>query len=254
MKEVRQVVFDTETTGFDYSTGDRLIEFGAVELINRKKTGRVLYFCVDPEREVPEEAFKVHGWNRENLIIESGGKKFADRARETFEFLKGAEIIAHNAKFDIGFIDGEMERAGIYHEEGIKKISEVCTIRDTVAMAQDLFPGRRVNLDALCKIYGIVNARDNEDNDGLHGALVDAEILTSVYLRMSQQQATLEIDSPDSKPKVTSGRAKIDIQEIPVEISSKLRALKLSDESKEEHRNISRRITKESGEDYNWGF
>lgn len=261
MKDVRQIVFDTETTGFEFANGDRLVEFGAIEVINRKKTGRVLYFCVDPEMEVPQEAFDVHGWNRENLIRESRkgfpnpdsdvGIKFAERAQEVYEFFKGAELIAHNAKFDIKFIDGEMGRAGIYHAEGIEKISDVCTIRDTLKMAQDIFPGQRVNLNALCKKYDIVNT-DRE----LHGALIDSELLLKVYLRMTQNQATLDFDNEGEKKKakVNSGRIAIDVQLVSSELSNKLPKLKLSEESMGEHKKISKRISKESGEDYNWGF
>lgn len=250
MKDVRQIIFDTETTGFEFANGDRLVEFGAIEMINRKLTGKVLYFCVDPGMEVPKEAYDIHGWDRENLIIESGGKKFEDRAMEVYDFFKGAELIAHNAAFDIKFIDGEMTRAGVYHAQGIEKISDVCTIRDTLKMAKDRFPGQRVNLDSLCKKYGIEN---NERQ--LHGALIDAELLSEVYLRMTQNQSTLDLDSEtEQKAKIVAGRIKIDVQQIPENIASQLPSLKLSDESLEEHRKISTRISKESGDEYSWGM
>lgn len=244
----RQIVFDTETTGFDFANGDRIVEVGAIELIDRKKTGRVLHFYVDPEREVPEEAVKVHGWDWESLKKESKGLKFKDRARESYEFFKGAELLAHNASFDIGFIDGELKRAGIFHEEGIESIKDVCKIRDTLAIAKIKFPGMRNSLDALCRRYKV----DNSGRD-FHGALLDSELLAEVYLAMTQDQVTFNLDQ-NSGPIVSTERAKIQFTEIPQEKADKLRALQISQSSLEEHKSLSKRITKESGQDYDWGM
>lgn len=244
----RQIVFDTETTGFSFANGDRIIEVGAIELVNRKKTGRVLHFYVDPERDVPDDAVKVHGWDRENLIIQSGGLTFKDRALELYDFFVGAELIAHNAKFDKDFIDGELLRAGIFHEKGINSISDVCMIRDTLDMARSKFPGMRNSLDVLCRRYSI----DNSKRD-YHGALLDSELLAEVYLAMTQNQVTFELDESNEK-KSDVQRPEILFTPIPSEKSSKLRTLQLSTASLEEHGNLSKRISKESKTEYSWGL
>ena len=166
---VREVVFDTETTGFNVDEGDRLVEIGAVELINHIPTGVTYHQYINPEREVPEEAFKVHGLNYEFLKDFPTFDKVAD---EWLEFVGDAVLVAHNASFDIGFLNGQLKELD-------KPIFTWDRVVDTLEIARTLFPGSRVNLDALCRRYGI----DNSERT-LHGALLDADLLAKVYLEL----------------------------------------------------------------------
>ncbi len=166
---VREVVFDTETTGFNVDEGDRLVEIGAVELINHIPTGVTYHQYINPEREVPEEAFKVHGLNYEFLKDFPTFDKVAD---EWLEFVGDAVLVAHNASFDIGFLNGQLKELG-------KPLFTWDRVVDTLEIARTLFPGARVNLDALCRRYGI----DNSERT-LHGALLDADLLAKVYLEL----------------------------------------------------------------------
>ncbi len=166
---VREVVFDTETTGFNVDEGDRLVEIGAVELINHIPTGVTYHQYINPEREVPEEAFKVHGLNYEFLKDFPIFDKVAD---EWLEFVGDAVLVAHNASFDIGFLNGQLKELG-------KPLFTWDRVVDTLEIARTLFPGARVNLDALCRRYGI----DNSERT-LHGALLDADLLAKVYLEL----------------------------------------------------------------------
>ena len=166
---VREVVFDTETTGFNVDEGDRLVEIGAVELINHMPTGVTYHQYINPEREVPEEAFKVHGLNYEFLKDFPTFDKVAD---EWLEFVGEAVLVAHNASFDIGFLNGQLKELG-------KPLFTWDRVVDTLEIARTLFPGARVNLDALCRRYGI----DNSERT-LHGALLDADLLAKVYLEL----------------------------------------------------------------------
>lgn len=183
---MRQVVLDTETTGFDFKIGNRMIEIGCVELENRRFTGRTYHQYINPEYEVEEGAFKVHGLSNEFL---SDKPLFAQIAEEFMQFIAGAELVIHNAPFDIGFINHEFKLAGLpYHP-----IANHCQVLDTLTMAREKHPGQRNTLDALCKRYGIDNSHRQ-----LHGALLDAEILADVYLLMSGGQKGLQLDSADS--------------------------------------------------------
>lgn len=166
---VREVVFDTETTGFNVGEGDRLVEIGAVELINHMPTGVTYHQYINPEREVPEEAFKVHGLNYEFLKDFPTFDKVAD---EWLDFVGDAVLVAHNASFDIGFLNGQLKELD-------KPIFTWDRVVDTLEIARTLFPGSRVNLDALCRRYGI----DNSERT-LHGALLDADLLAKVYLEL----------------------------------------------------------------------
>ena len=177
----RQIVLDTETTGLSAESGDRIIEIGCVELMARKLTGNNLHFYVNPERDSHEDALKVHGISNEFLRDKP---KFAEVAEEILRYLEGAEVIIHNAAFDIGFLDKELERLG-------KPVftSFVSEVTDTLAMAKQLYPGKRNSLDALCDRLGV-------DNSGrtLHGALLDAELLADVYINLTRGQEALLID------------------------------------------------------------
>lgn len=177
---MRQVVLDTETTGLEPERGHRVIEVGAVEIVDRRLTGRHLQLYMNPEREIDDAAFEIHGLDASALADKP---KFADVAGRLLEFLKDAEVIIHNAPFDISFIDYELsmlERAGANSMEGL------CTITDSLALARRKHPGQKNSLDALCRRYGV----DNSARE-LHGALLDAEILADVYLAMTGGQMSL---------------------------------------------------------------
>ncbi|MDX7992671.1 DNA polymerase III subunit epsilon [Xenorhabdus littoralis] len=179
----RQIVLDTETTGMNklgvHYEGHNIIEIGAVEVINRRLTGRHFHIYVKPERLVDPEAFEIHGISDEFL---QDKPKFADIADEFIEFIRGAELIIHNATFDIGFMDYEFSKLN----RDIPPTADFCTITDSLLLARKLFPGKRNNLDALCDRYHIDNSKRT-----LHGALLDAEILSDVYLAMTGGQTSL---------------------------------------------------------------
>ncbi|KGM28722.1 MULTISPECIES: DNA polymerase III subunit epsilon [Photorhabdus] len=179
----RQVVLDTETTGMNklgvHYEGHKIIEIGAVEVVNRRLTGRHFHVYIQPDRLVDPEAFEVHGISDEFL---QDKPLFADVADEFVEFIRGAELIIHNAPFDIGFIDYEFGKL----DRDIPPTADFCKITDSLQLARGLFPGKRNNLDALCDRYDIDNSKRT-----LHGALLDAEILADVYLIMTGGQTSL---------------------------------------------------------------
>ena len=182
---MRQIVLDTETTGLSADNGDRIIEIGCVELLNRKLTGNNLHFYVNPERDSHEDALKVHGISNEFLRDKP---KFAAIADELLEYLRDAELIIHNAPFDISFLNKELERLG---RPTIKTV--IGQVTDSLVMAKEMFPGKRNGLDALCDRLGV-------DNSGrtLHGALLDAELLADVYINMTRGQDALLMDLGDA--------------------------------------------------------
>jgi DNA polymerase III subunit epsilon len=178
---MRQLILDTETTGLNARTGDRILELGCVELVNRRLTGNNLHFYINPERESDPGALAVHGLTTEFL---SDKPKFAEIADQFRDFVQGADLIIHNAPFDIGFLDAEFALLGL------PKVSTYCgEIIDTLARAKQMFPGKRNSLDALCDRFGISNAHRT-----LHGALLDSELLAEVYLAMTRGQESLVID------------------------------------------------------------
>jgi DNA polymerase-3 subunit epsilon len=179
---MRQVILDTETTGLEPQLGHRIIEIGCIELVNRRRTGRRLHWYLCPDREIDFGAVRVHGITEEFL---RGQPRFADVATELREFISGAELIIHNAPFDIAFLDKEFGELG----EGVdRRVGDVCSVLDTLALARRMHPGQRNGLDALCKRYGV----DNSQRD-LHGALLDAELLLDVYLAMTGGQGALTL-------------------------------------------------------------
>lgn len=189
----RQIVLDTETTGMNQAggpvyLGHRIIEIGCVEVVNRKLTGNHFHVYIKPDRSVDPEAIQVHGITDERLANEPS---FAEIADDFLAFIKGADLVIHNAPFDVGFMDYEFEKLGIS-----TKTEDICTITDTLAMARKIFPGKRNNLDILCDRYGIDNSHRT-----LHGALLDSEILADVYLLMTGGQTALNLssDGGDSK-------------------------------------------------------
>ena len=178
---MRQIVLDTETTGLEVADGHRIIEIGCIELVHRRRSGQTWQRYLRPEREVEAGALAVHGITNEFL---AGQPRFADVAAEFLEYIAGAELLIHNAPFDLGFLDAELARAGL-----AQRVAGSWQVLDTLELARRLHPGQRNSLDALCRRYGV----DNSDRE-LHGALLDARILADVYLAMSGGQAALSLD------------------------------------------------------------
>jgi len=185
---MRQIVLDTETTGLEPDLGHRIIEIGCVELVNRRPTGRTFHHYLNPDRDIDKGALEVHGITLEEL---QGKPRFADVAEELMTFISGAELVIHNAAFDVAFLDAELRRhaAKVPAFEG-RLIAAECRVLDTLALARQMHPGQRNNLDALCKRYEI----DNSHRE-LHGALLDARILADVYLAMTGGQVGLALDA-----------------------------------------------------------
>lgn len=184
---MRQIILDTETTGIDPRAGHRMIEIGAVEMVNRRLTGNTYHQYINPEREIEAEAMAVHGITNERVANEP---LFADIADAFWDFIDGAELIIHNAPFDVGFIDHETQRLNkVRGKPVLGPVAERCGILDTLTMARKMHPGQRNSLDALCKRYAIDNG-----HRVLHGALLDAEILADVYLAMTGGQTALILD------------------------------------------------------------
>lgn len=182
---MRQIVLDTETTGISHEQGHRVIEIGCVELIDRKLTGNHYHVYLNPQREVDEGAFRVHGISNEFL---QDKPLFQEVVSEFLQFVGGAELIIHNAVFDMGFLNSELK-----HINWKKKLEEYCDVFDTLVFAREKHPGQRNNLDALCKRYSIDNS-----NRQFHGALLDAEILAFVYLAMTGGQTSLFAETDNS--------------------------------------------------------
>ncbi|MBO7411855.1 MAG: DNA polymerase III subunit epsilon [Ottowia sp.] len=181
----RQIFLDTETTGLNATQGDRIVEIGCVELLGRRLTKNNLHLYINPERDIPKEAEDIHGLSAERLKDEP---KFADVAQRFLQYIAGAELIIHNAPFDVGFLDAELERAGLppLHEH-------VAGIVDTLEMARQLYPGKRNSLDALCERLGVDNSQRT-----LHGALLDAELLADVYVALTRGQESLAIGGDEA--------------------------------------------------------
>ncbi len=223
----RQIVLDTETTGLSAEGGDRIIEIGCVELIGRKLTGNNLHTYLNPERDSHEDALKVHGISNEFLRDKP---KFAEVAADFLRYVEGAEIIIHNAAFDVGFLNKELQRLG---QPAFETFVE--SVTDTLAMAKQLYPGKRNSLDALCDRLGV-------DNSGrtLHGALLDAELLADVYINLTRGQEALLIDLGDvSQPGAAQARIDLSGFELPV--------LAASDSERAAHETVLAEIDKASG-------
>jgi DNA polymerase III subunit epsilon len=178
---MRQIVLDTETTGLEPDLGHRIIEIGCVELVNRRTTGRTFHKYLNPERAIDEGALAVHGISSADL---EGKPKFAEIVEELTQFIAGAELLIHNAAFDVAFLDAELARL----QGQSRTVAALCRVLDTLALARSMHPGQRNNLDALCKRYSIDNSRRE-----LHGALLDARILADVYLAMTGGQGALAL-------------------------------------------------------------
>lgn len=233
---MRQIVLDTETTGLEPSQGHRIIEIGCVEVDQRRLTGRHFHQYIKPERDIDEAAQEVHGISLEFLADKP---VFALIADEFLEFVRGAELLIHNAPFDIGFLDAELARLG----PSYGRMSDYCLVTDTLSMARRKHPGQRNSLDALCKRYDV----DNSQRE-LHGALLDAEILADVYLLMSGGQTDLSLGSEEAETETD--------QELrPQHISREGLALKVvvaHHAEIEAHQQLLARIHKSSGQRCLW--
>jgi len=183
--EMRQIILDTETTGLDPQQGHRVIEIGCVEVIDRRRTGRSYHQYIQPDRKIDDDAMEVHGITNEFLVDKP---RFTDIAQEFLDFVVGAELVIHNAPFDVGFLNHELNLLG----KSTSPIDKQCEILDTLVLARRLHPRQRNSLDALCKRYAI----DNSQRE-LHGALLDAEILSDVYLAMTGGQTMLSLVSQE---------------------------------------------------------
>lgn len=213
---MRQIVLDTETTGLDPNDGHRIIEVGCVEIVDRRCTNNVLHFYINPERDIDDGALEVHGISLDQLADKP---VFAGIADALLDFIRGAELVIHNAPFDVGFLNAEFARLGG------DRIETHCGVLDTLVMARQKHPGQRVSLDALCKRYGV-------DNSGreLHGALLDARLLAEVYLTMTGGQVGLSLGGEASAEGVVTEQ----IRRLPTG-RTPLRVVRASDEELSEH-------------------
>jgi DNA polymerase-3 subunit epsilon len=229
---MRQVVLDTETTGLEPELNHRVIEIGCVELVNRRPSGRTFHRYLNPEREIDDGALAVHGIVRTEL---DGQPRFAEIAEELLSFIGGAELVIHNAAFDVAFLDAELARL----PGASRQVAALCQVLDTLALARELHPGQRNSLDALCKRYDI----DNSTRE-LHGALLDARILADVYLAMTGGQGALAL-SDAGEPALAS--ASVRIQRTPLRLSVPLPVPVASPEEVAAHEVMLAVIAKASG-------
>lgn len=236
---MRQIVLDTETTGLEPEQGHRIIELGCVELINRRRTGRQYHQYLQPDREIDAGAVEVHGITAEFLADKP---RFADIVHEFLEFIKGAELVIHNAPFDVGFLDHELRLLG----PSYGALAEYCTVLDTLGLARQMHPGQRNSLDALCKRYSVDNSQRQ-----WHGALLDAEILVDVYLAMTGGQASLGL-LPEEQPAQRNGvRGGRDLQRVPA-ARGPLKVIHASEAELSAHGERLASIDKESGGNCVW--
>ena len=233
MADHRQIVLDTETTGLETSQGHRIIEIGGVELLNRRFTGQTFHRYINPEREIDAGALEVHGISNDFL---SDKPIFSDIAEEFISFVNGAELVTHNAPFDIGFLDYELDLM----EEGGGPMSARCSILDSLVLARQMHPGQRNSLDALCKRYAV----DNSSRE-LHGALLDAEILADVYLLMTGGQVSLGLGADAA----SSGSAQGEIVYTPIPADQVPRKIiRTSETEATSHEAYMERLAKETDE------
>lgn len=229
---VRELVLDTETTGFFYDGGDRVIEIGIVEVINRKETGRIFHCYIDPKRDVPEDAYAIHGLSRDDLVKKSGGRGFEKFVDRLMAFVGNSTLIAHNSSFDMNFLNAELKNCGrkTFKENGNKII-------DSLLTANLLRPNQANNLNALCRFYSVdISGRE------FHGALLDASLLSSVYRAMTVSQKKLDIDG--TRPSLLTTALKPDRLDI---APGRLRKAKVTDLDMERHAKLCERINKASG-------
>ena len=236
----RQIVLDTETTGMNqlgaHYEGHGIIEIGAVELVNRRYTGNNFHIYINPNRPVDPEAIKVHGITDEMLADKP---EFKAVAQEFLDYIKGAELLIHNAPFDVGFMDYEFRKIGLD-----VKTTDICVVTDTLQMARQMYPGKRNNLDALCDRLGIDNSKRT-----LHGALLDAEILADVYLSMTGGQTSLFAEEDEDVPVIIAATEenKIEPEQNAVVFSDSLNVLQPNEGEIQAHLELLKMINKKSG-------
>ncbi len=253
---MRQIVLDTETTGLEPELGHRIIEIGCVEIVNRRVTGRTFHRYLNPERAIDEGAMAVHGIKRADL---DDKPKFREIAEELVTFISDAELVIHNAAFDVAFLDAELARLAVAPPGGFlapaggsfagrsvadrsvagRSVSTLCRVLDTLALARSMHPGQRNNLDALCKRYSVDNSRRD-----LHGALLDAQILADVYLAMTGGQVGLALSEGS-----TSNRTATEGQAVPILVrtATPLCVVMATEEEARAHESMLNIIAKASG-------
>jgi DNA polymerase-3 subunit epsilon len=230
---LRQVVLDTETTGLEPHLGHRIIEIGCVEVVNRRATGRHFHEYLNPERDIDAGAAAVHGMTLEKL---KDKPLFADVATRFLEFVDGAELVIHNAPFDVAFLDSELKRWAGTAAEPVA-IRSRCRVLDTLALAREMHPGQRNGLDALCKRYAIDNSHRQ-----LHGALLDARILADVYLAMTGGQNALALDEAGRTSNVVS------ISGVSTTVApTELRVIAANEAEQAAHADFMKQVAKSSG-------
>jgi DNA polymerase-3 subunit epsilon len=215
---MRQIVLDTETTGIDPKEGHRIIEIGCVEVVNRRLTGNHFHAYINPGRHIEQEAIEVHGITNEFLADKP---VFSTVANDFVNFIKGAQLVIHNAPFDVGFMDHEFKMEA--RTKGVVT-NKICDVLDTLTLARKMHPGQKNNLDALCKRYGIDNSHRT-----LHGALLDAEILADVYLLMTGGQTKLKLASSGTSDADATALRRIERS------ANKLKVIKASADELEQH-------------------
>jgi DNA polymerase-3 subunit epsilon len=234
---MRQIVLDTETTGLEVIQGHRVIEIGCVELVNRRPTNNDFHRYIHPDdKDIDPGAEQVHGIS---MAFLADKPKFKELGRELWDYLVGSELVIHNAAFDIGFLDKEFERLGI-----TQKLSEVCTVVDTVALARRLHPGQKVNLDALCRRY-MVDASHRD----FHGALLDARLLADVYLAMTGGQSALGLDDSSAQ---AGAQRRSRFVELLGAVEAPLRVIRVGESEQAAHLDRLKTIDKKSGGKLIW--
>ncbi|WP_284452253.1 MULTISPECIES: DNA polymerase III subunit epsilon [Methylophaga] len=236
----RQVILDTETTGISTAEDHRIIEIGCVEMVNRRLTGQTFHQYINPHREIDAGAIEVHGITNEFLADKPS---FEDIAEDFLQFIEGAELIIHNAPFDVGFIDHELKKLSGEN----RRVNSLCTVLDTLKMARDKHPGQKNNLDALCKRYDVDNS-----NRELHGALLDAEILADVYLAMTGGQVSMLLAANEEET-ATSTTSGSEAEEVISTVKSRnLKVIRASEEELAAHEAMLEKVQKSSGGECVW--
>ncbi|MEC9411429.1 MAG: DNA polymerase III subunit epsilon [Pseudomonadota bacterium] len=236
----RMVILDTETTGISTAEDHRIIEIGCVEMVNRRLTGQTFHQYINPHREIDAGAIEVHGITNEFLADKPS---FEDIAEDFLQFIEGAELIIHNAPFDVGFIDHELKKLSGEN----RRVNSLCTVLDTLKMARDKHPGQKNNLDALCKRYDVDNS-----NRELHGALLDAEILADVYLAMTGGQVSMLLAANEEET-ATSTTSGSEAEEVISTVKSRnLKVIRASEEELAAHEAMLEKVQKSSGGDCVW--
>ena len=232
---MRQVVLDTETTGLEPEQGHRIIEIGCVEVVRRRKTGRTFHRYIKPDREVDRGALEVHGITNDFLAQQP---RFEEIAEDLVEFIGGAELIIHNAAFDVAFMNAELRRL----QGPRRQVADLCTVLDTLLLARQMHPGQRNSLDALCKRYSV----DNSHRE-LHGALLDAQILLDVYLAMTGGQTALVLGEEQTEQITVVVERPMAVRPV-----GELRIVMASDEELAAHERSLAAIDKASGQKTLW--